>query len=124
MRLSRDGAEQDSHFDLHREWLSLLRSELGSNLPRTLGELAFFTEMAFCPTQGTPDEEVLFRCYRLNSRGLLHAANFKIVVAVGRIPTQMVLSEAGVLVPSTITAESGRTFWAIEQLSPAISRGL
>lgn len=94
--LTKIGAANVRYFSYHRRILRELRekdSQLARELPNTdnLSKFAFFTEVAFCPSEKQSDltKEIMKRCFRRNAVPFLMEPNFKVIIALGRMPSEI-----------------------------------
>jgi len=86
------------HFSYHKRILrELINSRLGLEkiLPKegNLKEFAFYTEVAFCPSmsQNMIPENVLEKCFNLNTKPFILDSGFKVIIALGKVPSYLAL---------------------------------
>jgi uracil-DNA glycosylase len=84
-QLSETKESSARHFAYHRRILRELAGK-GAQVPKSIGEFAFFTEVAFCPstTQGGLKKEVISQCFRKNGKSFILNSPFKVVIALGQ----------------------------------------
>jgi uracil-DNA glycosylase len=84
-QLSKTRESGARHFAYHRRILRELAGK-GARVPNSIGEFAFFTEVAFCPsaTQGGLKEDVIFHCFRQNGKSFILNSPFTVVIALGQ----------------------------------------
>jgi uracil-DNA glycosylase len=72
-------------FAYHRRILRELAGK-GVQVPNSIGEFAFFTEVTFCPsaTQGGLKEDVIFHCFHQNGNLFIMNSPFTVVIALGQ----------------------------------------
>jgi uracil-DNA glycosylase len=76
------------HFAYHKRILRELKAK-GVQVPSLIGEFAFFTEVACCPstTQGGLNSEIIKQCFNQNVREFILESQFKVVITLGEIPS-------------------------------------